>query len=117
MLGRHLAHDAEGKVQMVRALSSSSIQSILVWARAPLLTTPQNTFHFMGMACLSKLAASVITYPALVLKSRLQVLLSTHLKPRFAPASLNAWLGCRSDRHSSRGSWSAVRGRGGSKAC
>jgi solute carrier family 25 folate transporter 32 len=48
MLGRHLAHDAEGKVQM-------------------------NTFHFMGMACLSKLAASVITYPALVLKSRLQI--------------------------------------------
>lgn len=36
-------------------------------------TTLQNTFHFMGMACLSKLAASVITYPALVLRSRLQI--------------------------------------------
>ena len=36
-------------------------------------TALQNTFHFMGMACLSKLAASVITYPALVLRSRLQI--------------------------------------------
>jgi len=32
-----------------------------------------NTFHFMGMACFSKLTASIITYPALVLRSRLQV--------------------------------------------
>lgn len=48
LLSRHLARNEEGKVQM-------------------------NTFHFMGMACLSKLAASVITYPALVLRSRLQI--------------------------------------------
>ncbi len=73
LLSRHLAHNEEGKVQMVRVTSHNAQLHHHLTDNRWVPTTLQNTFHFMGMACLSKLAASVITYPALVLRSRLQI--------------------------------------------
>jgi len=68
----------------------------------------------MGMACLSKLASSIITYPALVLRSRLQVggpIPLYFIKLKFFS------LFNRSDHRNLKDSLNAVRGLGHTKAC